>query len=273
VSSTPDHWPLHARAWSLVGPPLRPCAEDIAIVEREVGRAGRTDMLVLGVTPELVALALPEGSTVIAVDKQPAMIDALFAPAPHRRALVGEWLALPLADASIDLVVGDGGLSVFAFPVDYRAFAIELARVLRPGALVVVRLFAAPRDPESLDDVRAALPSIGSFDALKWRIAMAIQSPDRAVRVTAIRDAFDALVPDRAALAERTGWSRDVIDHIDIYRDSPAIYSFPTLDEVRAVLAPQFTEVACHVPGYELGDRCPTLVLRYSSTSALPASR
>ncbi|MGE3768976.1 MAG: methyltransferase type 11, partial [Kofleriaceae bacterium] len=161
---------------------------------------------------------------------------------------------------SIDVAVGDGGCSVFAFPGEYRAFAAELARVLRPDGLVVLRLFTF--QPETLDDVRAALPSIGSFDALKWRIAMAIQSPERSVQVSAIRDAFDALVPDRAALAARTGWRREVIDHIDIYRDSPARYSFPTLDEVREVLAPELVEVSVTTPRYELGDRCPTLTLR-----------
>jgi SAM-dependent methyltransferase len=257
-----DHWPLHARAWSRVGPPLRPCSEDIAIVNREVAawaKDRRVDALVLGVTPELVEMRLPAGSTVVAVDKQASMIDSLFEPGPDRRALVGDWLAMPLPDASIDVALGDGGLSVLAFPDEYRAFATELARVMRLGGLACVRLFAAPPEPETLDDVAAALSAIGSFDALKWRIAMAVQR-DNAVRVSAIRDAFDELVPDRDELAANTGWRRDVIDHIDIYRDSPASYSFPTLDDVREVLAP-FTEVACNVPTYELGERCPTLVL------------
>ncbi len=260
-SMSEDHWPLHARAWSLVGPPLRPCAEDIEIVRGAIAtRTTRAiDVLVLGVTPELVAMTLPHGSSLVAVDKQSSMIDALFEPAAHRRAITGDWLAMPLPDASIDVAVGDGCLSVFAFPGTYRAFAAELARVVRPGGLLVLRLFTAPRVPESLDDVRAALPAIKTFDALKWRTAMAIQR-DNAVRVSAIRDAFDALVPDRAALAARTGWRRDVIDHIDIYRDSPASYSFPSLDDVRTTLSP-FTEAACHIPSYELGDRCPTIVL------------
>ncbi len=260
-----DHWPLHARTWARLGPPLRPCPEDIAVVTSEVaawadGRA--VELLVLGVTPELVALALPAGSTRLAVDREPAMIDTVFRPAPDRRALVGDWRALPLPAGSIDVAVGDGCATLFAFPDEYRAFAAELARVVRPGGLVVLRLFVAPAVPESLDDVRAALASAGSFDAVKWRIAMAIQSPARAVAVTAIRDAFDALVPDRAAFATRTGWPRETIDHIDNYRDSRAVYSFPTLAEVRAVFAPHFAEAACHVFGYELAERCPTLVLR-----------
>lgn len=234
------------------------------IVEAELGDRP-VDVLILGITPELVGMTLPRGSTLVAVDREPAMIEALFQPAPDRRVLVGDWRALPLPPASIDVAAGDGCASVFAFPGEYQGFAAELARVLRPGGLALLRLFAAPASPESLDDVRAALPAIRSFHALKWRIAMAIQSPARAVRVAAIRDAFDALVPDRAALSAHTGWAREVIDHIDNYRDSTAVYSFPTLAEVRAVVAPWFAEIACHTPSYELGERCPTLVLRNAS--------
>lgn len=254
-----DHWPLHARNWARVGPPLRPCAEDVALVADQIH--GRVDALILGVTRELVEMPWPAGSTVTCVDRDPAMIEALFTPRPHHRAIVGPWLAMPLPDASIDVAIGDGAASLLAYPHDYAAFAAELARVLRPGGRLVLRLFAATA-PEPLDDVRAALGTIGSFDALKWRIAMAIQSPTRAVPVAAIREAFDRIVPDRAALAARTGWRREVIDHIDIYRDSPAHYSFPTVDEVRAAFAPRLVEISRRFPAYELGERCPTVVWR-----------
>lgn len=267
-----NHWARHARSWSLIGQPLRPCPEDTRIVEAEVaaiadGRA--VNALVLGVTPELVGLPLPSGSTVVAIDREPVMIDLLFEPAADRRAIVGDWRTMPLPDASIDIALGDGCVTLFAYD-ELHAFAAELARVIRPGGVLVLRLFAALAS-ESLDAVRAELSSFGSFHALKWRIAMAIQSPRRGIAVTAIRDAFNDLVPDRAALVERTGWSRDVVDHIDSYVGSPAVYSFPTIDEVRAVFAPLFTEIACHVPSYELGERCPTLVFQ-SSTTASPAS-
>ncbi|MDX2089041.1 MAG: class I SAM-dependent methyltransferase [Kofleriaceae bacterium] len=265
-----DHWTLHARNWARVGPPLRPSAEDVAWTEQAIatwheGRAARPVRgIVLGATPELVGMAWPEGATVLAVDRARAMLDALFVPGRGRSAIVGDWLALPVDASSTELVVGDGCLTLFAFPGTYNSLATELARVLAPGGLLLLRLFVAPGRPEPLEAIRRSLasPAPGdSFDALKWRIAMAIQPASRNVRVADIRAAFDELVPDRAALAARTGWRREVIDHIDIYRDSPTTYSFPTLDETRATLAPWFIERACHVPSYVLGDRCPTLVL------------
>ena len=52
-----------------------------------------------------------------------------------------------------------------------------------------------------------------------------------------------------------------MIATIDAYRGAPACYSFPTLAELRAVLAGAFSEQACRMLDYELGERCPILLL------------
>ncbi len=245
-----EHWARITRHWALLGPPLRPSPEDIAIAAHEARGARR--MLVLGATPELAALSVPER---IAIDRARAMIDVILPRGVP--ALLGDWRALPLAAGSIDLVCGDGALACLPFPDGTRALAAELARVLAPGGRAVLRLFASPPARESLDDVRTAIGSIEGFHAFKWRLAMAIASADREARVADVWRAFEAIAPDRAALP----WPRAVVDTIDAYRDSPISLWFPTVDETRAALAP-LVEVACHTPSYELGDRCPTLVLR-----------
>ena len=129
---------------------------------------------------------------------------------------------------------------------------------------LALRLFTRPEVPETLLEVSRDLAAnqIGSFHALKWRLAMALRSPTRNVPVVDILAVFDRFTGDRAALADRTGWAPETIATIDAYRDSPAVYSFPTLAEVRASFAPIFDEVACVFPSYELGERCPTLILR-----------
>jgi hypothetical protein len=95
---------------------------------------------------------------------------------------------------------------------------------------------------------------------LKWRLAMAVQPDHRNVPVVEILRAFDEVVPDRAALAQQLGWSRAHLDSVDVYRGSSLTYSFPTVAEVSDVLAPYVAVREVHTPGYELGDRCPTLV-------------
>jgi hypothetical protein len=256
-----DHWSENARRWALLGPPLRPCAEDTALAARALARGGE-DLargLVLGVTPELVTLPWPAGATVIAADRVRAMIDVVFPPGPARHPIVADWLALPFAAGAIDVALGDGCLSTLPYPDGYRAFAAELARVAR---LVALRVFVAPPRPETIVDVALALPTIASFDALKWRVAATLAGDDRNVPLVAIHAALTAALPDRDALAARTGWRRDAIDHVDVYRTSPARYSFPTLAEVRAAFAADLEEVACEVPSYPLGDRFPTVTWR-----------
>lgn len=268
-SNDRDHWPRHARQWALVGPPLRPCADDVAIAEDAVAAVGAgRRALVLGVTPELVTMRWPAETECLAIDRARAVIGSIFpagaASARRATAIQGDWLALPCANASLAAVVGDGSLSNLRFPDAYHALAVELARVLAPGGVVVLRLFAAPEARESLDAVARDLDAgrIGNINVLKWRLAMAIQPADRNVPVVDISRAFDDIVVDRDALASRLGWSRAHLDSVDVYRGSPITYSFPTLAEVRSALAPAFTVHAVHVPRYELGDRCPTLVLQ-----------
>src|SRR4051812_45292938 len=96
ASGERDHWPRHARQWALVGPPLRPAPEDVAVA-RAVLEAWRTlhgrppRVLVLGVTPELVAVAAPVAARVIAIDRSAAMIGAVLPAAGGALALQADW--------------------------------------------------------------------------------------------------------------------------------------------------------------------------------------
>jgi hypothetical protein len=257
-----DHWSLNAQRWALLGPPLRPSPEDTAFAVKALARWGNAPAraMVLGVTPELVTLPWPARSNVYAIDRVRPMIDVVFPAGPGRQAIVADWCGLPLAARAIDVAVGDGCLTTFAFPSGYRRLAAELARVV--DAFIVLRVFVAPDRRETIEAIVADLERIATFDALKWRIAATLNSKGRNVRLVDIRAAFDATFPDRDALAARTGWPRAVIDHIDVYRDSPATYSFPTLTELRDAVSDHLLELACDWPAYALGDRFPTLVFR-----------
>ncbi|MCW5806006.1 MAG: class I SAM-dependent methyltransferase [Deltaproteobacteria bacterium] len=265
-----DHWPRHAHRWALVGPPLRPCPADVAHVERAVagwaaaaGRGPRA--LLLGVTPELATMRWPAGTELRAVDRSAAMIAEVF-PAtgtpPDATAVQGEWCALPCADAVFDVAVGDGAPANLSFPGDYARFAGELARVLAPGGQLVLRLFAAQELRETLDDVARELRAgrIGSFHALKWRIAMALYPDERDVPVVEIAAAFDAMAPDRAWLSRLTAWTPATIATIDNYRGSALAYSFPKLASVEDAFAAHFAIARVLAADYELGERCPTVV-------------
>jgi SAM-dependent methyltransferase len=254
-------WPPHPRQWDLNDSPLRPCDADIEIVEAAVAASGRPVRgLVLGVTPELIGMHWPAGSRVTAVDSSAVMIaKAVGAPATFVRA---DWRALPLAEASVDLAVGDGSISCLSFPREYEQVADELARALVPGGQLVLRLFASPPIRETVADVVGALAAgaIGSMHVLKWRVAMAV-ADGHDIPLAEIGRVFEDVIPDPAAFAAASGWPIELVESVKHYKRASIVLSFPTADEALEALAPRFALVSRHTPGYELGERCPTVVL------------
>jgi hypothetical protein len=270
MARLPDHWNQHARQWQWIGPPLRPVPEDIAVLERAVARkhAARalttTSALLLGVTAEIAAMNWPPGARLIAVDHSLGMIEGLWrGDVTGYPALCAEWTRLPLADASQDVIVGDGCFSTLLYPRGYEAMVRELRRVLNGAGMLALRFYVRPEMGELLeavfDDLKAGC--IGNFHVFKWRLAMALHGTlEQGVKLADIWQAWHEHVPDRDALAASLGWRIEVARTIDVYRDVATRYTFPTLAEVRTALSPAFVEADCVVPHYELGERCPTLI-------------
>ena len=260
-------WQLQAGQWAQLGRPLRPGEEDVARVQACIDERAPSTALILGVTPELVHCRWPERATVLGTDRSMAMIQGVGPAAngavPRPWVTQTDWLALPLAGASCDLVLSDAGFANVP-GADAAALAGSVRRVLRNGGLMTTRMFVRPDDREEPDDVWAALVDgrIGTFAAFKLRLLMALSGDDGDVGVASAWEAFSARCPDPDGLAEQLGWPAAEVRTIEAYRGQEAVYWFPTLGQFRAVVAREFDEQACHWPGYELGDRCPTFVLR-----------
>lgn len=260
VSSS--HWNDYHRRWSRLSAPLRPDADIVRGFEEHV--AGRDErVLLLGVTPELAHI----GRSLVAIDRSEAMIAHIWpGDTPRARAHKADWLSLPLADGSFTAVIGDGSLSTICCPGDYRIFFAQVTRVLQPGGVLVLRLFLSPDKSEQRAALREDVLAGGcaSFHAFKWRLAMAAtaETGDPNIAVTAIRDVFNAMFPDRAMLAEKTGWSSDEIETIDVYANSPDVYSFPNFAQLRETIPDSFVNIRLAPCGhYPLAERCPFLVL------------
>lgn len=224
----------------------------------------RLGVSILGVTPELATLAWPEGTEITAFDRSRQMIEHVWPRAAvleGARAVAAEWTRLPISSGALDLVCGDGCHCLLSLPGEHRRLHAEVRRVLRPGGRFVIRAFVRPEEREGVEAIVADLRAgkIGNFHVLKWRLTMALQrSTAEGVRVADVWEAHRALAAEPAMRR----FPEEVVSTIDAYRDAPARYTFPTLAELGAGLAEHFTLVACHTPGYELGERCPTLVLR-----------
>lgn len=262
----PDHWDRHARRWQHVGPPLRPCPEDVALVE-ELSLGATGPALLLGVTPELATMRWPEGVELTALDRCPGMIRGVW-PAeavPGASVIRGNWTDMPLPAASCGLVVGDGCFTLLRYPDQQRRVLDQIRRVMDPAGRCVMRYFCRPEESEDLTAVFADMwrGRIGNFHILKWRLGMALHgSAEEGVSVQAMWERFDAEVPDRKALCEATGWSREAVDTMDVYRGSDAIYSFPTLAEMEALTDDLLEIVSLRYGSYEFAQRCPTVLYR-----------
>jgi SAM-dependent methyltransferase len=268
-------WRTLAGQWTLLGSPVRPCAEDVRILEgliaTETGLLAGAEKKVawlLGVTPEIATASWLRDIDLVAVERVRAMIDSVWpGDTDTRRAICANWLHVPFPDECFDLVIGDGSLTPVAFPDELLGLLAAVHRCLRPDGYLVLRLFCRPDVAETPDAVIAALHSgaIGSFHAFKWRLAMAVQgmadAPD--VAVNEVWRVWEEARIDTRALAERYGWSPAQVGMIEFYRGSSARNNFMRFDAtVDHLQRAGFDLVATRIGNYELGERCPHVLLR-----------
>jgi hypothetical protein len=268
-----DIWKKHALQWSKVGPPLRPAPQDIAIMERCItkhfgcNKCLTPRAILLGVTPEIATMRWPSGTRLIALDRNWAMIENVW---PGKRvtglaATCGDWTAMPIMQNSCDVVVGDGCCTTLSYPEGYNRVSLEVSTILKRCGVLVMRFYVSPPNRETTASVFEDLWAgrIGSFHVFKWRLAMAVhRTADSGVRLRDVWDAWHADVPDPVDLALKLNWSLETISTIDPHRDMDVRYTFPTLEELQNVLRSHFSEEGCFFPDYELGERCPIMVLR-----------
>ena len=179
--------------------------------------------------------------------------------------IAGQWTNLPIRKECIDLIFGDGCNIQLGFPGAYRAWFEEMARVLRPGGKVALRVYVSPETPEPssavIDDLMRR--RIGDPNVLRMRIFMALQpSAPEGIRLSDISDFWTSLKIDRNFLTTELGWPAGAIGIFDMFKDINLRYSFPTSAELKTVFTEHFTELDRCTPSYEIGSRCPTIVLQ-----------
>lgn len=252
------HWQSMAQGWNRLGSPLRPCPEDVenfrTALDEMPGRC-----LLLGVTPELAQLS----AQLVALDNSADMIRALWPQ--DKRAILGDWLAMPFEDAAFDHVIGDGCPVLLDHPLQHACFFAEAARVLKPGGRLLLRAFVGAEQTETPEQVcaMALAGEICGFHAFKWRLSMALagHAPDYTFPIAQTLATCERLLPDRTRLAAATGWRMQDIATIDFYRGSTARYSYPPLHALLATLPLELHCSELLYGRYELAERCPLLVL------------
>ncbi len=265
-------WPDIAVQWRRIGPPLRPSAQDInfcldAVLDWFRNQGAPPRVLLLGVTPELYHLPWPEGTDFLAVDRTPEMIDYVW-PGPEDGVSCIDWRRMMLPGCSRDIVLCDGGLHLLAYPEEQRRLARLLKEIVSDRGLCIFRLYVPPPCRENPESVLRDLMDgrISSLNIFKLRLGMSLSnSTAEGVELDAVWRALHDATPDLGRLASRLDWPLEHIMAINTYRGSKARYYFSTLDQVSDLFCDGqggFEIYRVRLPTYDLGDRCPTLILK-----------
>jgi SAM-dependent methyltransferase len=267
-----EPWAMHAARWQKLGPPLRPCAEDLQRLQETWWRSlpaskppRGIDLLSLGVTPEVALFPWAKEVRVHAVDASAEMIRTVWpGDGPQRKAVLGDWLRTPFADATFDLIVCDAGLVQLVGSESVAVLGNELLRLLKEEGRVVMRHFARPVPAETEGSICAAVEAgqVQGFHELKLQLLMMLeaQTPLHGVRLGDAWNCFERLFPDRGSLAGRLAWDGETIATIDAYRGREARYSFLSLAEL-AEAFPAFRLVPGPAGHYPLAECCPVFSL------------
>jgi hypothetical protein len=267
------YWDSLAGQFQHQQPPLRPCTEDTAVIQRVIQDRNRqcsgpkTNVLLFGVTPEIVNLSWQTNTFLIAVEKSQAMIDSVWPGniLRQRRVVRDNWFDIKLKKHSFDFVIGDGFLTALSYPAEYTQMASKIFEWLKPDGLLIARLFVRPQKRETFKKIRADLKAgrIARFDILKWRLAMAIQQTTRkGVVVDDIYRAWNKIERELPHISEQAGWPRRTVDTIKLYADRADRYSFPAIEELKNVFSSRLKLVSITTPAYDFGQCCPILVYR-----------
>jgi SAM-dependent methyltransferase len=232
---------------------------------------GPLEVLVLGVTPELVAGPWPERVRLVALDRSSGMIRAFWPGAiPGRRRLVfGDWDATPLRAGAFDFVVGDGVLNTRTFPRGYLELGARVRELLRPDGCFLVRAFVRPDDPEPPEYVLACYRAgrLDDYDALRFRFLMSLQENTPA-GVWGSKELIDRELEARGVSLEelyrRTGYEPPPAARARAAAGSEAgqRVSYPTLGELEGVMARGFRILGRRHGSHPLARRCPIFALR-----------
>jgi SAM-dependent methyltransferase len=266
-----DHWKnTTLNLKPPVRPPWHPSREDAAFMREwtspVLAKASVQKILVLGVTPEIVQLGWPPTAHIVGIDSSPAMIASLWQGNASTLSHVtcARWQLMPFKDAHFDAVVGDGSLNALSSTEEYGKVLGEVSRVLKPEGVLVLRCFVKPPHVEPPERVllKAMEGEFPTTAAFRLRFALAVADADGSIGLAALHDAFNALVPDRDALARVTGWPRQDIDRVDTDKDSRVRLTFPTQAQLVSLSESSFKIKDSARGTYTQAEHCPTFLFR-----------
>ncbi len=143
--------------WNASAPPVRPSDNDVELYAQSWKGGKGSKVLIQGVTPELVDLALRQkASRIVAMDQSrsafPAMRQLGCLDWTQVEICHNDWrVFVPALKEKLDLVLGDGTLTLLVFPAEWEQVLDCTRRYLVPGGRIILRLSFQPEEPFDID--------------------------------------------------------------------------------------------------------------------------
>lgn len=257
-----NYWNNHAKLWNLIGSPLRPNHEDIAILKHYIEsldlQSKKSKCLLLGVTPEIVHLLQKLHMDFYAVDFSAEMVLTLRDNHLSSQYIIGDWLNMPFINASFDLIIGDGCFTAVGNSNNIKKLLNESFRLLKKNGVLINRWFTAPDTQENIQDVLNTPEN--NFHAFKWRMAMSLQyNFTQGVVLDALWKIFEE---NKNELLNKKKWQHLEFSTIDSYKSIFTSYAFPSIAELRNLVSDNFDIDDIKHASYHLHERCPIILLK-----------
>lgn len=268
-----ETWDSQIEIFKQMKPPLRPHSSEIVLLEEiavalvESQQISNLQVLLLGVTQEIVNLNWPDGTMLTAVDRSEVMINQFWpGDIPDRRKVVyADWFDMPFVEASFHLIIGDGVFNFMRYPDGYRNLAGTLSGLLFHNGQMCIRIFNQPPHKEKPEDVLKYFDENQHVDYFEFRFRLATSLQDRVetgIEVTTeILDQY--LVDHGIALSQLHKKSRytppppppNSGSNDNLYR-----ITYPTNQEYISQVGPSFSRVRKLTGSHKLSDRTPIFV-------------
>ena len=270
-----DYWNYALEVFRHLGSPLRPEPAEISfmqqLVETRVAdfpRGHQSRALVLGVTSEIVGMNWPDAVEVTAVDESDSMIGEFWPGdvAGERRLIKGNWFDFPSPPHAFEFILGDGVFNIPQYPEGYTSLARRMAGLLKPGGVMIIRLFTQLDDRENPEDIIEEIKQRDHFDywSMRYRFICSLQASVQ-------KGIFAGTYPTNREL-ERRGVTADAFIKKTQHKEIPVpdlppegleglLINFPTKSQFIEAVEGHFDVVSIGYGKHLMADRCPIYCL------------
>ena len=242
TDSQHPYWKDLARRYNELTPPLRISDSERSVYQSLVANWSSSDhapgVLVLGATPDFYHLPWPGQTQMLAVDRSQAMLSGVW-PGTPAQTLCADWTSMELPSESRDIVLCDGGLSFFSYPEKLQTLLANIARILTPGGLFIVRLYVQSEPRETVAGVFQQFfeGRIANSQELKLRLWFALlEEPGNGVRLHDVWGRFDAACEELRVRGDLPDWPDAEWESMRAYRNLQDVYHFPSGKQVTEIL-------------------------------------